>query len=156
MPRLIESFAELCAEAEKYGATIGFEIMGCAMVNNIPDALHMVAGSGASNGGLIIDIYQVANQGMTFEQIRSIPLKTLVNVELNDGTLPGKAGHDPANRRFCGDGEYDIRGLIDCVKGMGYKGPWGVEVISEQLSALPLTEMSRRAYQTTLAEFDLE
>jgi sugar phosphate isomerase/epimerase len=154
MPNLIESFAALCAEAEKYGATIGFEIMGCAMIDNIKDAVTMVETAGANNGGLIIDIYQVANQGWTFEDICSIPLKYLTNVELNDGTLPGSPNHDPTNRKFCGEGEYDIKGFINCVTNMGYTGPWGVEVISEKLALLPLKEMCTRAFNTSLAEFE--
>ena len=154
MPRIIESFAALCAEAEKYGATIGFEIMGCAMIDNIKDAVAMVETAGANNGGLIIDIYQVANLGMTYEDISSIPLKYLTNVELNDGTLPGSKYHDPNNRKFCGEGEYDIKGFINCVMNMGYTGPWGVEVISEKLALLPLKEMSTRAFITSMAEFD--
>lgn len=153
MPRIIESFAALCTEAEHYGATIGFEIMGAAIINTIKDALTMVETAGAKNGGLIIDIYQVANLGMTYAEISRIPLKYLINVELNDGTLPGSPDHDPSNRRFCGEGEYDIKGLINCVKNMGYTGPWGVEVISEKLAILPLKELSTRAFNTTMAEF---
>jgi sugar phosphate isomerase/epimerase len=153
MPRIIEAFAGLCAEAEPFGATIGFEIMGCAMIDNLKDAIAMVETAGAKNGGLILDIYQVANLGMTFEEINRIPLKYLVNVELNDGTLPASPHHDPSNRRFCGEGEYDIKGLIRCVKAMGYAGPWAVEVISEKLAYLPLEELSRRAFDTTIAEF---
>ncbi|MGB7537567.1 MAG: sugar phosphate isomerase/epimerase [Anaerolineales bacterium] len=153
MPRIVEAFAGLCAEAEPYGATIGFEIMGCAMIDNLKDAITMVETAGAKNGGLIIDIYQVANLGMTFEEIRRIPLKYLVNVELNDGTLPGSPQHDPSNRRFCGEGEFDIKGFIQCVKKMGYTGPWGVEVISEKLAPLPLEVLSKRAFDTTIAEF---
>jgi len=154
MPHIIESFAALCTEAEKYGATIGFEIMGCAMIDNIQDALTMVETAGAKNGGLIIDIYQVVNLGMTYEEISRIPLKYLTNVELNDGTQPGSLNHDPSNRRFCGEGEYDIKGLINCVNNMGYTGPWAVEVISEKLAILPLKELSMRAFNTTMAEFD--
>jgi sugar phosphate isomerase/epimerase len=153
LPRVVEAFVKLCAEAEDYGATIGFEIMGCAMIDNLPDAIAMVETAGAKNGGLIIDIYQVANLGMTFEEIGRIPLKYLVNVELNDGTLPGSPDHDPSNRRFCGEGGYDIKGLIHCVKTMGYAGPWAVEVISEKLFSLPLGELSKRAFETTLTEF---
>ncbi len=154
MPKIVESFAALCTEAEKYGATIGFEIMGCAMIDNIKDAVAMVEASGVHNGGLIIDIYQVANLGITNEEIRSIPLKYLTNVELNDGTLPGSPNHDPSNRNFCGEGEYDIKGFINCVINMGYTGPWGVEVISEKLALLSLKEMSTKAYNTSMTEFD--
>lgn len=153
MPHVVEAFAALCAEAENYGATIGFEIMGCAMIDNLKDAITMVKAAGAKNGGLIIDIYQVANLGMTYQELSGIPLGYLMGAELNDGTLPGSPQHDPSNRRFCGDGEYDIKGFIKCVKKMGYTGPWGVEVISDKLSGLPLTELSTRAFNTTLAEF---
>ena len=155
MPRIVDAFAALCEEAENYGATIGFEIMGCAMIDNIKDALTMVKTAGAKNGGLIIDIYQVANLGMTYEEISSIPLEYLTSVELNDGILPGNPNHDPSNRRFCGEGEYDIKGLINCVNTMGYTGPWGVEVISEKLAMLPLKELSTRAFNTTIAEFEI-
>jgi sugar phosphate isomerase/epimerase len=153
MPRITEAFAALCQEADNYGATIGFEIMGCAMIDNIKDAVSMVKTAGVKNGGLIIDIYQVSNLGMTYEEIASIPLGYLTGVELNDGTLPGNPDHDPSNRRFCGEGEYDIKGFINCVNNMGYNGPWGVEVISEKLAMLPLKELSTRAFTTTMAEF---
>jgi sugar phosphate isomerase/epimerase len=153
MPHLVEAFAALCKEAENYGATIGFEIMGSAMIDNLKDALTMVQTAGAKNGGLVIDIYQVANLGMTYEEISSIPLEYLTNIELNDGTLPGSPDHDPSNRRFCGEGEYDVKGLIHCVRNMGYHGPWAVEVISEELAALPLHALSTRAFDTTIAEF---
>lgn len=56
MPLIVEAFAALCAEAENYGATIGFEIMGCAMIDNLKEAISLVETAGARNGGLIIDI----------------------------------------------------------------------------------------------------
>jgi sugar phosphate isomerase/epimerase len=153
MPRLVQAFAGLCAEAEQFGATIGFEVMGCAMLDNLPDAVTLVETAGASNGGLILDIYQVVHQGWTFEQIRRIPLQYLLNVELNDGTLPGRPDDDPGGRKFCGEGQYDIKGLIQCVQGMGYQSPWAVEVMSEKLAGLPLDYLARRAYETTMAGF---
>ena len=154
MERIVEAFAALCKDAENYGATIGFEIMGCAMISNIRDAIRMVKTAGAANGGLIIDIYQVVNLGMTYEEIREIPLEYLIGVELNDGILPGNPNHDPSNRMFCGDGEYDIKGLIKCIQEMGYTGPWAVEVIAEKLARLPLNELCTRAYTSTIAEFN--
>jgi sugar phosphate isomerase/epimerase len=124
------------------------------VIDTIKDAVTMVETAGADNGGLIIDIYQVANLGMTYDEIRSIPLKHLTNVELNDGTLPGSKNHDPFNRTFCGEGEYDIKGFINCLMGMGYTGPWGVEIISEKLALLPVKEMSTRAFSSTMVQFD--
>ncbi len=154
MPRIIEAFAALCAEAEDYGATIGFEFMASAMINNLKDSLAMVETAGAKNGGLILDMAHVAGLGITYEEISRIPLQYLINVELNDGTLPGSPRDDPSRaRRFCGEGEFDIKGFIKCVNKMGYTGPWAVEVFSQELTGLPLEELNTRAFETTMAQF---
>ncbi|MBI1257907.1 MAG: TIM barrel protein [Chloroflexi bacterium] len=155
MPRLVESFAALCKEAEDYGATIGFEFMASAMLNTLKDSLTMVEQSGATNGGLILDIVHVVNLGITYEEINRIPVQYLINVELNDGTLPGSPRRDPSReRRYCGEGEFDIKGFIRCIDNMGYSGPWAVEVFSPELTGLSLEESNTRAFNTTIAQFD--
>ncbi len=53
VPRIIEAFAALCTKAEAYGATIGFEFMASAMIDNLADARTLVETVGAKNGGLI-------------------------------------------------------------------------------------------------------
>lgn len=155
MPQIVEAFAALCSEAEEYGATIGFEFMASAMLNNLKDSLAMVEAAGAKNGGLIVDIVHVVNLGITYDELRAIPPRYLVNVELNDGFLPGSPNHDSSGaRRFCGEGEYDIRGFITCAQELGYSGPWAVEVFAHELAGLSLDELNTRAFQTTIAEFD--
>ena len=155
MPRIIEAFAALCKEAEDYGATIGFEFMASAMIDHLKDSLTMVETAGAKNGGLIVDIVHVVNLGITYEEISNIPLQYLINLELNDGTLPGSPKHDPSRaRRFCGEGEFDIKGFIRCVHNLGYTGPWAVEVFSQELAGLSLEALNTRAFKTTMAQFE--
>jgi sugar phosphate isomerase/epimerase len=166
MPRIIKAFAALCKEAEGYGATIGFELMASAMIDNLKDSLMMIESAGAENGGLILDIAQVVNLGITCEELSRIPLQYLINVELSDGTLPRSSRRDmltvhslygppkPRTRKFCGEGEFDIQGFIKCVSKMGYDGPWAVEVFSEQLAGFSLEELSTKAYETTVAQFE--
>ena len=116
--------------------------------------MEVVEAAGAKNGGLILDIVQVEHLGILFEEISRIPLPHLLGIELNDGALPGSPRYDPSRaRRFCGEGDFDIQGLIHCVQTMGYTGPWAVEVMSEELAPLPLEELSTRAFLTTMAEF---
>ena len=52
-----------------------------------------------------------------------------------------------------GEGEFDIKGFVKCVKQTGYTGPWAVEVFSAELVGLPLDELNRRAFATTMAQF---
>ena len=155
MPRIIEAFAALCKEAEDYGATIGFEFMASAMIDNLKDSLTMVETAGAKNGGLVLDIVHLVARGTTCEEISRIPLQYLTNVELNDGALPGSPRYDPSRaRRFCGEGEFDIKGFVKCVDETGYAGPWAVEVFSEELVGLSLAELNSRAFGTTMAQFE--
>ena len=154
MPRIVEAFAALCKEAEGYGATIGFEFMASAMIDNWQDSLALVETAGAKNGGLIVDIVHVVNIGITYEELSRLPVQYLINVELNDGMLPGSPNHDPSARRFCGAGDFDIKGFIKCIRATGYTGPWAVEVFSHELAELPLEELNTRAYTTTMAQFE--
>ena len=155
LSRIVDAFGTLCREAEEFGVTIGFEMMGCSMISNLKDAVSMVRNAGARNGGLILDMYQVMHLGIPYEEIGRIPLPHLIGVELNDGALPGSPIYDPSRaRRFCGEGDFDIRGLIRCVQTMGFRGPWAVEVMSQVLAKMPLEELAERAYQTTIMEFE--
>ena len=155
LPRLVEEFAALCADAARVGATVAFEPMPSSMIHSLPDCLRMVEEAAAPNGGLALDISHMTNLGISTGDIRRIPRGRLVCVELNDTTLPGSPRHDPARvRRFCGEGELDIRGFIRAVQDAGYRGPWAVEVFSPELARLPLPDLSERAYQTTAAQFE--
>ena len=56
-------------------------------------------------------------------------------------------------RKLPGEGEFDIPGYIEACQAVGYDGPWGVEVLSEELRNLPIEEEFKRAYETTVAQF---
>lgn len=153
-PRIVESFAALCSDFAQCGALVGFEFMGVSMLNNLRDALRMAQEADAANGGIVLDIVHAANQHIPDETIARIPSRLLINVELNDGLLFSNPNRDPRRERvYCGEGEYDIKGFIKAVQKTGYKGPWGVEVYSEEIAELPLEEECERAFKTTMAQF---
>lgn len=155
-PRLIEAFAEQCAEASKHGTRIGFELMPFSMIDSLDDSLNMIEGAGAANGGIVLDLWHIVKLGISYDELGRIPLKYLVSVELNDGTFtaPRSLHEDTVNhRRLCGEGEFDIKSFIACVQKMGYDGPWGIEVLSEELRRLPLNELVTRSFTTTIAQF---
>ena len=156
MPRLIESFADLCAEAAEHGTKIGFELMPFAMLTTLEDSLTMVAGAGATNGGIIFDLWHVVKLGIPYEEVARVPTQYVLGVELNDGTFeaPWSLHEDTINhRRLCGEGEFDIKNFIDSVERTGYRGPYGIEVLSEELRQKSLEELTTRSFNTTLAQF---
>ncbi len=152
--RLVESFAGLCAQAENHGTSVAFEPMGAAMVNTLADSLRMVSEAGAPNGGIMLDIWHVVDRVMGLEQVRRIPPRFLMGVELNDARMDGSCilSDDANPRTFCGEGDFDLRGFINAISESGYDGPWGVEVIGEKLISMPLHELAQRAFDTTAAQ----
>ena len=156
MSRLVEAFASLCAEAAQHGTKIGFELMPFAMIDSLQDSLTMVEGAGANNGGISFDLWHIVKLKIPYEDVARVPLKYIVSIELNDGTFeaPWSLHEDTVNhRRLCGEGEFDIRGFIECMQRAGYEGPWGIEVLSEELRKKPLDELTSRSFSTTAAQF---
>ena len=157
MPRVIESFAGLCKGAAEHGVTIGFELMPFGMIDNLKDALTMVEGAGAKNGGIIFDLWHLAKMAVPNDEISRVPQKHIVSVEINDGTFtcPWSLHEDTINhRRFCGEGEFDVKGFLAALEKTGYSGPIGIEVLSQDLRPLPLNEAVTKAFKTTMAQFE--
>ncbi len=105
----------------------------------------------------MIDTWHMSKLGIAPDDLRRIPLEQLGWVELSDGCLENmedRIDETVNHRRLPGEGEFDLRGYVEVCSDMGYSQPWGVEVLSQELRALPLDEMFRRAYETTAAQFE--
>jgi sugar phosphate isomerase/epimerase len=156
MPRLIESFAAVCADAANYGTHILFELIVDAMIRTLPETLQMVEGANAKNGGIMIDLWHMVKLGISYDDVARIPPRFLLGIEINDGTLqcPWDLHEDTINhRKLCGEGEFDVKGFVSRMLQTGYKGPWGIEVLSKDLRKLTLEEAATRAFNTTIAQF---
>jgi len=155
MPQIIDAFAALCQEAAEHGTRVAFEPMAVSMINSLKDCMTMIEGSGATNGGIILDLWHVINLGISCEEVTRLPVKYLFGAEVDDGTFAMIDGQRKpiVNRKFCGEGEFDIRSFIEAVKKTGYKGPWGVEIFSKELVGLSLEELTTRAFNTAIAQF---
>lgn len=156
MPRLMEAFRDLCADAANSRTKVGFELMPFAMIDSLEQALLLIEGAGQANGGIVLDLWHLVKLGISYEQVARIPLPYLTSVELSDGTFsaPWSLHEDTINhRRLCGEGEFDVPGFIQAVQRTGYQGPWGIEVLSERLRKLPLDELTTLSFNTTAAQF---
>ena len=152
LPRLIDSFRQLCAEARDHGTAIAFEPMGAAVIGNLSDALALVRGAESPNGGLAIDIWHMVDRKIPFSEVARLPHDVLFCVELGDAKM--NAGGSPSeNREFCGEGSCDVPSFIEAVQAAGFKGPWGVELFSDELVSMDLGRAATKAAETTRARF---
>jgi sugar phosphate isomerase/epimerase len=125
-------------------------------VRSLDAALEVVGGT---KGGVAIDTWHMSKLGIEPDELRRIPVEQLAWIELSDGLTDDM--EDPVDetinhRRLPGEGEFDVRAYVDAARDHGYPGPWGVEVLSEELRNNPIDVIFRRAYDATAAQFGHE
>ena len=62
----------------------------------------------------------------------------IFGVELDDAgqTVVGTLFEDTVNNRLlCGEGSFDLDGLVALLRDNGFDGPWGVEILSTSFRA---------------------
>jgi sugar phosphate isomerase/epimerase len=157
LPRIVEGFAELCADAARYtDAKIVYEFMPYdVQVNDVDTALEVVEGADAPNGALAFDTWHLGKLRLEPDELRRIPSRFLGWVELCDG--PFEYAEDRLDevinrRKLPGEGEFPVAEYVSVFRELGYDGPWGVEVLSEELRNLPIEQIFDRAYETTSAQ----
>jgi len=132
-------------------------LTGCLEVSTDGDSFRLndVEGADAPNGGLAIDTWHMAKLGIEPDDLRRVPTRFLGWVELSDGrfeNMPDLVDETVNHRKLPGEGEFPIRDYVAVCREIGYEGPWGVEVLSEELRNLPVEQIFERAYETSSAE----
>jgi len=158
IPQLTERFGELCADAAQHtDATVVYELMPFDVnVHDLDTALAVVEGAAADNGGLAIDTWHMSKLGIEPMDLLRVPLEYLSWVELSDGRLDDMddlIDETVNHRALPGEGEFDVRSYVEACMEHGYEGPWGVEVLSDELRNNPIDVIFRRAYEATAAQF---
>jgi sugar phosphate isomerase/epimerase len=156
IPLITEAFIGICQEAAEHGTSIVLEIMPFSNVRTIETARAIVEAADQPNGGLLVDIWHLARGGIPYADIAQIPSRFIGAIELNDADadVVGELWQDTIFRRkLCGEGALRPPAFIAAARAAGYQGPWGVEILSETLRKLPLHEIARRAFETTMAQF---
>jgi sugar phosphate isomerase/epimerase len=151
-----ERYAELCADAaEHHDAKVLYEFMPFdANVHDLDSALALVESADAPNGGLAIDTWHMSKLRIAPADLHRIPARHLGWVELSDGLnedMDDLIDETVNHRRLPGEGEFPIRAYVQACRDAGYEGPWGIEVLSEDLRNRPIGEIFDRAYATSRA-----
>ena len=77
----------------------------------------------------------------------------IFGVELDDAAqaVVGTHFEDTVNHRLlCGEGSFDLRGLVALLRDKGFDGPWGVEILSSSFRRLPIAQAVKLAAESAL------
>jgi sugar phosphate isomerase/epimerase len=158
--RMTEAFAPLCRQAAERGTRILFEMLPAqfSRAPSLDQVLAITRGSGAANGGIMLDNLHLQRIGIDSEEIvRKLTARDPIGVEINDGAraMPLKFEDSVVNKRLLpGDGEFDIAAFLRAVWSVGYDGPIGVEVLNEYMRKWDLVTAATEAFAKTRKAVD--
>jgi sugar phosphate isomerase/epimerase len=156
VPRMRDAFAILCQDFAKVGTNIVLELMPFSNVKTIDTALGIVQGANQPNGGLLLDNWHISRGGIPYKDLARIPAQFIKAIELDDADkeVVGTLFEDTIyKRKLCGEGFFNPPEFIKAVQSAGFKGAYGVEILSETYRKLPLEVMAQRSFDTTMAQF---
>lgn len=143
-----EAFAGLCDRARERGLLVHLEFLPWTQVPDVFAALDIAEAAGRPNGGVMLDTWHHFRSGVPDARLRELPGARILGVQLSDA--PAAAEADPVDetlhrRLLPGEGAIDLRGIAAVLEEIDAPAPFGVEVFSDALAALPPLEAAQRA-----------
>jgi sugar phosphate isomerase/epimerase len=141
--RELDAGAEILAAG---GATLVLEFVAYGPLRSLDDAADLCEAAGWDRCRLLVDTWHVFRGGEPLSRLRSLRGHQIGLVHLNDGAatplddavLEGRFG-----RLLPGSGAFPLSEFAVVVEATGYRGPVGVEVLSDELRRLPPDEGAR-------------
>lgn len=152
LDRAAAAFARTCDLAAEHGLLVTLEFLPWAGVPTLGAAADIVRAAGRANGGLLVDSWHLFRSGATLSDLAAVPGDLVGYVQIDDA--PAVAEADPmdetTHRRLVpGDGALDLVGFVRTLGELGYAGPIGVEVYSDELATMPPAEAAQRCADGT-------
>lgn len=149
---LVDPLGELADQAVAHGTRIAIETMPFSGIATVPMGVELIAATAHPAVGLLVDAWHVFRAGTSLDDLRAaLPAGMVFGVELDDAApdVVGTLFADTVDRReLCGEGSFDLAGLVEVLRDKGFDGPWGVEILSESFRRLPAAEALQRAAVT--------
>ncbi|MFB1296919.1 sugar phosphate isomerase/epimerase family protein [Mycobacterium sp. pW049] len=146
---LVPPLRKLADDAAGLGTRIAIETMPFSRLATVPMGAELVAAADHPGVGLLVDAWHVFRAGTSLPELDTALQDGMVfGVELDDASpaVVGSLFEDTVERRLlCGEGSFDLTGLIEVLRDKGFDGPWGVEILSRSFRELPVGRALRLA-----------
>jgi sugar phosphate isomerase/epimerase len=157
--RFLFEFDRLATEARDAGTRIALEATASSdVLPTVSEAIEVVQAVGNPHGGLCVDVWHTGRSGTSHSELAGmLPLDKVFAAELSDGGAgaPESIWDEETNhRRLPGDGAFDVAGFVVVLHELGYRGHWGVEIMSEEHRGLPIRTALERAYASAIRTLD--
>jgi sugar phosphate isomerase/epimerase len=142
--------ARLASFAGRLGARgllVAVEAFPWSALPDVGTAVELLRRAGSANAGLMVDVWHFFNGGASLDVLTDLPGAGVAAVQLNDGPRVHAdfLRHARAARRLPGSGELDVVGIVRAAQGVGFAGPWCVEVNTPEFRELPVEAAAQAA-----------
>lgn len=145
---------ELAEQAANHGTKVAIETMPFSAIATVPMGAEIVSAASHPAAGLLVDAWHVFRADTSLAELRTaLRPEMIFGVELDDAArdVVGTLFDDTVNHRVpCGDGSFDLVGLVAALRELGFDGPWGVEILSTSFRTLPVDQALRLAADSAL------
>jgi sugar phosphate isomerase/epimerase len=128
--------------------------MPFSAIATVPMGAEIIAAAGHPGAGLLVDAWHVFRAGTTLAELSAtLRPEMIFAVELDDAApdVVGSLFEDTVdNRLLCGEGCFDLTGLVEVLRDLGFDGPWGVEILSTAYRSLPVADALKLAAESAL------
>ena len=152
---LVGPLRELADHAADRGTRVAIETMPFSIISTVPMGAEIVAAADHPAVGLLVDAWHVFRADTSLEELRaSLTPEMIFGVELDDADTAaiGTLFEDTVdNRLLCGQGSFDLNGLVKLLRDLEFDGPWEVEILSTSFRTLPVRDALQIAAKSALA-----
>lgn len=150
---IVQPLIRLCDVAESRNVRIALEPMPFGLVSSVPKIAELLSRVDRPRTfGIFIDSWQFFRAENTLGDLKEqIGVENIFGVELNDASpqVHGTLIEDTINHRLPpGDGSFDLIGFVSTLSEMGWRGPWGVEIMSRSHRKLSLEDALTVAHES--------
>jgi sugar phosphate isomerase/epimerase len=149
-----EGFARVCDVAADHDLMVCLEFLPWGGVPTLARAVEVVRAADRANGSVLVDSWHLFRSGASVADLAAAPGELVGYVQIDDAPVQPEAEpylETMHRRRLPGDGDFDLVGFVRALAEIGYAGPLGVEVISDDFVGVPVDEVARRCADATRA-----
>jgi len=155
--RVIQGIELVSDLAGDFGIKVAYEPLGNVEypIHTIADTMDLLRTVDRDNVGWLFDTYHFHTAGDSLEALAGSDLEKLYFVHIDDvKDLPYERLAVLTERLLPGDGVCDLAGMLATLRGVGYEGPFSVEMANKEFLSWDPREFALVAKQKTEAVLD--
>jgi sugar phosphate isomerase/epimerase len=131
------------------GVRLAFEFTAYGNATTLAEAVRVCEDVGWERCGLLVDAWHIFRGGESLADVAALDGGRIALVHVDDGAADPLADgtyEGRFNRLLPGTGSFDLAGFFHALDAAGYDGPVCLEVLSDELRALPPAEAAARLH----------